>query len=186
MINKSKFTLIDKNNAQYYREFSNISESIVSFIIEKLISYTFTELDRKDLDCKLPDHCFEFLQGFVNNCVKAEFIAHDRDDLDDHRLGVEFIPRKSMQNKDNSNLHSTNSFEENLRNYALTDKIKLHKQSTNRMNNTDTLNSDESGFILNNNVNRPPFHVIENSLFYDNLFLGTNEWGVIPEPVTLT
>ncbi len=61
--------------------FTNHSEIIAKYIIEKLISYTITNYDRNVIDQKIPNHCFEFFHRIFNDALQAEYIAYDRDDI---------------------------------------------------------------------------------------------------------
>ena len=62
-------------------DFTNQSEVIAKYIIEKLISYTITSHDRNEIDKKIPNHCFEFFHRIFNDALQAEYIAYDRDDI---------------------------------------------------------------------------------------------------------
>src|SRR4051812_22313225 len=65
------------------RNFTNHSEAIAQFIIEKLISYSISEAYRREVEGKIPTHCWSFMHQILDNFVKLEFIAHDRDDIDE-------------------------------------------------------------------------------------------------------
>ena len=50
------------SNPETIRSFTNDSEAIVKFIIEKLISLTISTSDNSTIYKKIPDYCFERLK----------------------------------------------------------------------------------------------------------------------------
>ena len=72
---------VDKDVIDSNRNFTNHSETIVQFIIEKLIFFTITEAYRREVESKILTHCWEFLKNMVDNFVKLKFISFDRDDI---------------------------------------------------------------------------------------------------------
>lgn len=74
-------SVIDREMIVSNQEFSNHSESIAKHILEKVISLTITEAQRREIFQKTPNHCYAFLMSIINNYIKMEFVAHERDDM---------------------------------------------------------------------------------------------------------
>lgn len=63
------------------RGFSNLSEQIANFMIEKIISLTLTEVARNETNRQIPKKCFLYMSNMIKSFLKLEFLPHDRDDL---------------------------------------------------------------------------------------------------------
>lgn len=57
------------------------SELIVAYIVDKLISFTITKSDMKEVEKKIGNHCFIFVREMLSNMVKMDSIAFDREDF---------------------------------------------------------------------------------------------------------
>lgn len=56
-------------------------------MVEKFISYTITEIYRKDVNEEIGTHCFEFLKKTLNNMIHTEYLARDREDFITEKSG---------------------------------------------------------------------------------------------------
>lgn len=72
---------IDKADIVENRVFTYQSEAVVHNIIEKLISFAITNAYKNEIDEQIPDECWCFMKKMLNNFVKVEFMAIDRDDI---------------------------------------------------------------------------------------------------------
>ena len=184
-----------KTNNNY---FSISSESIVSFIIEKLISYTITESQKRQIYNNIPQKCFSYLTDIFKNYLKLEFLTHEFDDYSNEN-NIEMNRKKSLMNTFND-LNDTNSSNLSLKkyenkNFHTIPSIKSEKsdgdESFKRIymeNNSNMNNSVKSSNLIDN-----PFHNIENKyfdekpkiLFFDNYSSGINDWSICDEPVNI-
>ncbi len=57
-----------------------VSECIARKMIDKIISYTVTEINRKVLDSKLSEHCWTYANTLLDNFISGTKISIDRDD----------------------------------------------------------------------------------------------------------
>ncbi len=57
-----------------------LSECIARKMIDKLISYTITEINRKSLDSKISQHCWTYANTLLDNFISGTKIPIDRDD----------------------------------------------------------------------------------------------------------
>lgn len=73
---------MDKKNTLDERFSEKNSELIVRAIIEKLISYTIFEINRKEIDAKIKSFCFQsFTKKLVNSLVYPDYICFDKDEF---------------------------------------------------------------------------------------------------------
>ena len=56
------------------------SELIAAYIVDKLVSYTITKSDVKEIEKKIGNHCFFFVRNMLSNMVKMDSISFDRED----------------------------------------------------------------------------------------------------------
>ncbi len=79
------FTLkIDENSYMLENNFDNASETIASLIINKIISYTFTEVTRKRTENKIPKYCFKYVTKMSNDFLSCAAMLYERDDTVNH------------------------------------------------------------------------------------------------------
>ena len=58
------------------------SEVIAIYIIEKCISYSIFEINKKDNNSKLSSHCYQtFTKKLLNSITYPDFIAYDKDEF---------------------------------------------------------------------------------------------------------
>lgn len=65
--------------------FDNASETVASLIINKIISYTFTELTKKHIDNKIPRHCYKYVTKICNDFLSCTAMLYERDDTEDNQ-----------------------------------------------------------------------------------------------------
>ena len=155
-INAKKLVIIDPKTVAKCKEFTTTSECITSFIVEKLISLTFTQSERNDIDRSIPDHCFEWLKKNVDNYVRNQFICYDRDDFGIVQSNI----KKSLTINP---LQTNNPFDENLEECQ---------------ENNKSMQSLEHDHIYNPTENNE-------NIFYNNSYFGLNDWTTVDEPVNI-
>jgi hypothetical protein len=162
-----------------YKEFYNHSETIAKDIIEKMISYTISISYQNDIERKVPEKCWNYMQKILDDFIHLEYICHDRDDYKLH------LESKKFLNFSHKSIKNTNRLESEIFGFREKDNFAL-------LNEFDTLENIENG---DNNVMdfgegksrmRDGFeNDIEKNLFFDNEYQGINEWSALSEPVSI-
>ena len=171
-----------ETNLNKNKEFSIFSESIVSCIIDRLISLTISENLKNNIEKNIPSKCFNFMTDIINNYLKIEFLSYDRDDL--------FLTLEEKQQKESiKNIHNINSNYFLNRTFSKNEIIKpLNTTSMDEMDNSDNKQDLTSNNILDNdfleiNEQNENLSIDHSILYYDNNYIGINEWNLCPEPV---
>jgi hypothetical protein len=60
---------------------NNISDIIANEMIEKMISLTISLSTKKELNSKIPQKCFNFIENIINSYVSWNFITYDKDEI---------------------------------------------------------------------------------------------------------
>ena len=60
--------------------FSNHSEEIARYMIEKVISYAISRIFIKKVEEELPHECFDFTKKVLSTYIKTQFITYDKDE----------------------------------------------------------------------------------------------------------
>jgi hypothetical protein len=76
---------VEEHSYVLENNFDNTSEIIASLIINKIISYTFTELTRKNTELKIPKHCFKYVTKMCNDFLSCTAMLYERDDTQDNQ-----------------------------------------------------------------------------------------------------
>lgn len=190
------------------REFSNMSETIAKDIIEKLISYTVTISYQNDIERKVPEKCWNYMQKILDDFIHLEYISHERDDINlNLNSNMNIVSNTSQLNQNfnsffNSNLNldkKLNMTEENITNQNMfrhfnrmeKENMKIFKSDKDNfavLNEFDTFENDNGennmmdfggGFKGRNESDS------NRVLFFDNKFEGFNFWSSVKEPVTI-
>ena len=158
-------------------DFTNHSEIIAKYIIEKLISYTITSYDRNVIDEKIPNHCFEFFHRIFNDALQAEYIAYDRDDISLERFEQKrpvFFDNRYNGFNDWSGLSEPKSSKIDR---AASTYIKVVKSNVVTVNVNNEINNEKSKY---NNFNKkaPFIHLLSliNLNTYLNLQSAKQSW----------
>jgi hypothetical protein len=78
---------MDKKNISDEKFLDKNSELIIKSIIEKLISYTIFEVNRKDITSKINSFCFQsWTKKLLNSLIYPEYICHDKDEFTNANL----------------------------------------------------------------------------------------------------
>ena len=62
---------------------------MANYILEKLISFTITESEKKIREKNMGNHCFNFIKTMLNQMLMMNSIAYDREDYN-----VEIVEQK--------------------------------------------------------------------------------------------
>ena len=92
------------------KEFTNHSEAIVNYMIEKLISLSISGERKNEINRQIPTQCWEFIHGMLNNYVMLDYISKDRDDYNLTSEGQDMMYLPVLENTTNvlgSNLTMT-------------------------------------------------------------------------------
>lgn len=57
-----------------------MSETIANCIISKIISYVFTELERKKIGSYIGNHCYTFMKDLIDQGLSSYHLTYDMDD----------------------------------------------------------------------------------------------------------
>ena len=198
------------SNPETIRSFTNDSEAIVKFIIEKLISLTISTSDNSIIYKKIPDYCFERLKRTLVSFCELKYMTYDRDDGPIPKEVSLNPPKSANENLDISKLSE-------FKNSILDKSLHLNKTLLEKKINESFLNcsKENNDLFLNNkkeNKEKIPFNdnniekinkleiqsnnesQIENNIlsieyendtknkFYNNYYLGTNFWEILPQP----
>ena len=61
------------------------AETVVKYIIEKLVSYTITESQRSEISLKIPDYTFDYVKTLVTDALRMEYLTCDLDLTDKNK-----------------------------------------------------------------------------------------------------
>jgi hypothetical protein len=75
---------IEEHSYILENNFDNVAETVATLIINKIISYTFTDLIRKQTDRKIPNHCFRYVTKMCNDFLSCTAMLYERDDTEDN------------------------------------------------------------------------------------------------------
>ena len=70
---------IEQNKNKNYS--NNISDIVVNEMIEKIISLTISISTKKEINSKIPQKCFNFVENIINSYVSWNFITYDKDEI---------------------------------------------------------------------------------------------------------
>ena len=96
----------------------NISNTIVKYIIEKIISLTVTLSLHNKINNQIPSFCFDEIKNSLSLALCIDFINYDKDDIKPKKTLLDFISKSSrdvLKIKKEKKLIKNNS--ENLRKY---------------------------------------------------------------------
>ena len=96
----------------------NISNTIVKYIVEKIISLTVTLSLHNKINNQIPSFCFDEVKNSLSLALCIDFINYDKDDIKPKKTLLDFISKSSKnisQIKNEKNLIKNNS--EILRKY---------------------------------------------------------------------
>jgi len=187
------------------------SETIVSYIIDKVLSLALTQALRNEIDENIPKKCFSYLTNMINTYIKEEYLPYDRDDryisnqFQKHKINKHFLNSNSKLNNNsdknnNNNNHNINGIENDSKNIKKTQSNISNKSCSiidiNTLEEDSSLEERENNNILNqelieneflgtnDNNNNSNFNFDENfGYFFDNKFYGVNDWTICEEPV---
>lgn len=125
------------------REFTVNSETIVSFVIEKIISLAITDAKRNEIEAEIPSKCFSYVTNIINNFIKTEYLPYDRDDR--------YILLPNLKKKDNNQNSYSNKA---LGHMAIlnTDHVNMNPNNNNINNNNDIAENNSN--LHNNFLNK--------------------------------
>ena len=121
---------IDQNDTISKNPFNNESEIISHYIIEKLISLTFSNIFKKEVEKKIADYCCIDLIEILNDIKDLEFINHDKDDLIKKHTLLDYISKtpKKSKNKYKNILTLNGNEKKKLNNSQIIKRYKLIKE----------------------------------------------------------
>jgi hypothetical protein len=157
-------------------------------MIDKMIGIAAAEVFNKEINEKIPSHCFEFIRGCMNNMVHLSFIPYDRDDLNQNVVNYNNL-NNSQSISINQAPHTVIGNNYNNLTYIPQPNSQSHTSKTLPMPGRSHEESIEleklngCSMEMNNNglINQPT----PEELFFDNKYIGFNQWIEIPEPVRL-
>ena len=189
-INQNKFsndyinTNFSENKNKLDTLFTITSEAISSSILEKIINYTITEVQRRKTFNDIPKKCFKFMTNIIENTLKLEFLPYDTDDYliskEDLNLQNTFGFNSHYQR---ANLSSSESIPSKI-----SEKFENSFDKFSENNNDQNMNMSINNKISNdrnyfNNIENNYFCGIKKNYFYDNNSHGLNDWSFNIEPV---
>lgn len=180
----------DSNNNQLKnREFNINSETIASFVIEKLISLAITDAKRNEIEAEIPKKCFSYVTNIINNFIKLEYLPYDRDD---RNILLPYSNNKNINKKKKSdkilgNVICNNNLnnDENVDNISNSQNNFLNKSLSNNeiieqlhgdSSMDDPVNNDS---IIDNNENENNIgsKIIKQDVYEENDIFKTNDNG---------
>ena len=83
----------------------NISDIIVNEIIEKIISLTISLSRKKEINSKIPQKCFNFIENMINSYISWNLITYDKDEIRSKNKSIissntqsEIFPNNNLSN----------------------------------------------------------------------------------------
>jgi hypothetical protein len=190
-------------NIQRNKDIGVNSETIASFMIEKIISLAITGAFTNEIDSKISLKCYSYITNIINNYIKVEYLAFDRDDKNMVApINKNKILKTTFESKKNFNTYNTNiniNNNEDFHNFSNLQNNFFNKSISNNenMNKIDldsSLSVEENKKIVNEvtieneflktNENNSNMNLEDNLVYYyDNYILGVNDWTICDEPV---
>jgi hypothetical protein len=178
----------DKHLIATNREYFNHSEAIAKFMIEKLISLTITEVNKRQIEQKIPDHSFEFMMNIINNYIKLEFMAYEKEDTNLPKNDVKLsIHNSRLEEKDTSNLsnnanniYGTKRERKSSQKDATIRELILPSSNLLTYHPSPAIGPNQSPTILNNlnsNNNYNPYNSLDSIKDFNNLQNTLNQPG---------
>jgi hypothetical protein len=187
--NARRIKSIKNLNGKKCSLFSNVSESHIHFIIEKIISLAITQSNYNKIINELPHYCFNKLKESIGSFTEIQFIGYDRDD-------VTYKDKKDEEHN-NSRIEivckETNAIAHDKRNQQLS-LSSQHEQERN--DSLQEFNNDLNMIIPKNTITHiddrlfnNPLSINNNNnnnvLFYNVSFDGSNDWNIVPQPLSV-
>ena len=194
--------MTDNKNEEKF-SFNNDSETIVKFLIEKLISLTISTSDNAVIDKKVPEYCFDKLKKSLISICELKYITHDRDDgpipkplnLNPPKSVNESLEISKLSEFKNSILDKSFPLNKTQLNKKPNDsflnfskdkkeekeKIPFDDKNIEKINKVEMTSNNESKIEDNNNLLITKTE-IENNKFYNNYYPGKNFWEILPQP----
>ena len=141
-------------------EKKNISEIIVNYIINKIISLTISQSLKIKTDNEVANNCFEYAKKNINNILSSMYILYDKDES---RLGKE------------ADFHKNNNIS-----FFKSDIEKIQNQS----NNIEEVYNDVNDSIISEKSWNDTNMFFKN-YFYNKTYSGENNWDLLEEPASL-
>ena len=137
----------------------NISEIIVNYIINKLISLTISQSLKIKTEKGIPNNCFEYVKKNMNNILSSMYILYD---------------------KDESRLVNEADYNKNNKSFFKSDIENIKNQS----NNIEEVNNNINDIIFSdkdfNDTN-----MFYKNYFYNSTYKGDNNWDLLDEPASV-
>ena len=201
--NARRIKSIKNLNGKKCSLFSNISESHIHFIIEKIISLAITQSNYNKIINELPHYCFNKLKESIGSFTEIQFIGYDRDDViykdkeQEHNnqsvnSRIEILCKEKNENEETIAIaHDKRNQQLSLSSQHEQEKNDSLQEFNNDLNmiipkNTITHIDDRlfnNPLSINNNNNNNTN--INNVLFYNVSFDGSNDWNIIPQPLSV-
>ena len=200
--NARRIKSIKNLNGKKCSLFSNISESHIHFIIEKIISLAVTQSNHKKIINQLPHYCFNKLKESIGSFTEIQFIGYDRDDVvykpthnneeQEHNKSInnsriEIVCKEKKENEDtitNNKMNHPSSLSSQ------------HEPERKQMSDSfQEFNNDLGMIIPKNTITHIDDHLFNNPfsinnhnnnvLFYNVSFDGCNDWNIVPQPLSV-
>jgi hypothetical protein len=185
------------------------SDTIVHYMIEKIISLAVSKNFTSNVEKQIPEKCWSYMRGIIENYIQLEFMAIDRDDLyieptlDEKDLFSKAAGKKISLIKKfdvNDNIRSSEiNFLKNDLNFPnpIPTGNSAGVNSIDSIERSDSNNFNTENIIVENNINqisdlgnnkiiveKNRISEMENrNIFYDNKYSSQNNWSLIDQPV---
>ena len=85
----------DKRKNKEKNIYKNDSETIITIIMNKIISITMNEIRRKDILEKMKVHCYDYVKNNINIFLKSQFFVYDNElDINKGKIFFDFKQEK--------------------------------------------------------------------------------------------
>jgi len=192
-----------------FRDYSNYSEAIATYMVDKIISFAVSETFVRRVDNEIPNYCWEFTNKMITNYIRLEFIPVDRDDYNlskeikidriipnlESKLSI-FKANSNLTPKDNKKPSGKIKQSDLLKNFDSQNYQSLDSMEENNIeiynNENNTSIQNKSNPHQNNDfedekiltAQQASLTNINNSIIYfDNKLHGLNDWSLIEQPV---
>lgn len=178
-INNAPILNNNENPNIKHREFSINSETIASYMIDKLISLSITGAVKNEIENRIPEKCIDYISNIINNFIKVEFLPYDRDDK-----FLQFQSKKPSNNIQNDFLTRTLSNDDISKGLDITSSMEDDSYYNKNNIEQDFLKTQENNnYNSNNNYQQNNSGFEDSSYFFDNNYCGINDWTICSEPV---
>jgi len=133
---------------------NNISDIVVNEMIEKIISLAISLSTKKEINSKIPQKCFNFIENIINSYISWNLITYDKDEIRSKNKNIissntesEIFPNNNLSNISSNNNISEPNVNTSISNSYFDDNNKILSNSSYGKNDWDFFDEPPSNKV---------------------------------------